>query len=99
MKSTTDFLSLLLYHLAFSSVNELILFDSPENIWRGNEEGFREIVWWYMKKQSWWKPLIAKLEVDEEKPHVYRYPDLLAVSLDRILSCACHIFAPSASNI
>jgi dTDP-glucose 4,6-dehydratase len=31
------------------------------------EEGFRETVLWYTKNQSWWEPLIAKLEIDEEK--------------------------------
>jgi dTDP-glucose 4,6-dehydratase len=31
------------------------------------DEGFKETVLWYTRNQSWWEPLIAKLEVDEEK--------------------------------
>ena len=29
------------------------------------EDGFRETVLWYTKSQSWWEPLLAKLEIDE----------------------------------
>ena len=31
------------------------------------EEGFRETVLWYKENRLWWKPLMAKLEIDEEK--------------------------------
>ncbi len=31
------------------------------------EDGFRETVLWYRDNPSWWKPLLARLEIDEEK--------------------------------
>jgi dTDP-glucose 4,6-dehydratase len=31
------------------------------------EKGFRETVSWYKQNRSWWEPLFARLEIDEEK--------------------------------
>ena len=31
------------------------------------ERGFRETVLWYKKNRSWWKSLLSKVEIDEEK--------------------------------